>query len=334
MAARLPREPEGAERQAESASLVSELGSARRKREDVLRRVARIVRSQLAVAAPADAAALQRLAGRDGRVLVYSVAEGRTTLFLVPPLGAAVRAVDVKWPGAGAVTAASLAEKVAEHGRRVEAGRGTGRGVAREKREGVADGSSWSAGHALFQALVPREVWADIRNAGLVYVVADGALQRLAFESLPLDEGGAAIWLDEGPPVVYGPSGSALLWSRAQGDRQRSQGRLGEAVVLGDPLFTRDPAAPPARGVVVLGVADGGQAKRVGIEPGDVIDAYGGKEIAAVEALVAAIREASGEQAVTLWRGGERREVKGSASSSRGSRSRTRSGGCAAWTRS
>jgi tetratricopeptide (TPR) repeat protein len=309
IAARQPKESESTERQAELAPLMSELVSARRKRENVLRRIAWIVRSQLAVAAPADAAALQRLAGHDGRVLVYAVSENGATLFLAPPAGGAVRAFSMKWPGGGAVTAASLAEKVAEHGRRIEAGRDGGRGVAGVKPENAAD-ASWSAGHTLFQALVPQEVWTDIRKAGIVYVVADGALQRLAFESLPVDEGGGAFWLDAGPPVAYGPSGSALLWSRAQGDRQRSQGRLDEAVVLGDPMFKRDAGVPPGQGVVVLTVADDGQAKRVGIEPGDVIVAYGGKEIAGAEALVAETKEARGEQTVALWRAGERREVK------------------------
>jgi hypothetical protein len=293
-----PTGQENEERKAQVRKASDELAAARRAEQAVLRRMAQLVRAQLRVAQPADAAALQRLAGRDGRVLVYAVSEGGTVLFDVPPRGTAIRALDLAWPDGSAVTARSLAEKVEAHGRWIGAGRGDARGVVVPQSER----GSPDAGRALFAALVPS--WEDVQKAKVVYVVAGGALQRLAFESLPVRDG---FWIDAGPAVVYGPSGSALLWSREQGDRQRSQGRLGEVVVLGDAVFARE--GPPERGVVVVGVTDGGQAKRVGIAAGDVIVAYDGKEIASLEALGPAIQAASDEVTVTLWRAGERREV-------------------------
>lgn len=294
---------------AEIAKLNAELASARRAREEVLRRRAQLVRSRIAVAAPADVAALQGLAGTDGRVLVYSVSEEGTTLFLVPPAGAAVRAVDLVWPGGAAVTAGSLAARVAEHGTRIQRGRGA--------QAGEEKATSWTAGHALFRALVPEPMWTDLRTAKVVYVVADGALQRLPLETLPVDESASAFWIDAGPPLVYGASGSALLWSRERGDRQRSQGRLDEAVVLGDPIFTREAVTPPAHGVVVVRVADEGQARGAGIEPGDVVLAYDKREVEDYEALSRAMKEAredrsrpSKDTTLSVWRAGERREVK------------------------
>jgi tetratricopeptide (TPR) repeat protein len=290
---------------AEIARVNAELASARRAREEVLRRRAQIVRSRIAIAAPADVAALQGLAGADGCVLVYSVSEEGTTLFLVPPAGGAIRAMDLAWSDGGPVTADSLAAKVAEHGARIQAGR-----------EGPG-GSSWSAGHALFRALVPGPVWSDILKARVVYAVPDGALHRLPLEALPVDDKGTAFWIDVGPSVAYGASGSALVWSRDRGDRQRSQGRLDEAVVLGDPVFARDAIAPPAHGVVVLGLAEQGQARAAGIEPGDVILGYDAKEIDGYDALIRAMKEAredagrpSPDTLLAVWRAGERRDVK------------------------
>ncbi len=235
LAALRPTGQEPEERQAAICKASAELAAARGAEQEALRRRSRLIGAQLRAAAPADAAALQRLAGPDGRVLVYSVGEEATTLFVVPPPGSSIRAMDLLWPDGARVTAKRLAQRVEEHARRIDVGREGGRGIAAPEKRG----GSWGAGHGLFRSLVPGDIWTDLRKAKIVHVVADGALQRLAFESLPIDEGGTAFWIDHGPPLVYGPSGSALLWSREQGDRQRSQGRLGEVVVLGDPVFAR-----------------------------------------------------------------------------------------------
>jgi tetratricopeptide (TPR) repeat protein len=297
--------PGSEERREEARKLTAGLAAARRAQQEALRQRAHLIRDEFAAARPADAAALQRLAGADGRVLEYAVSEEESTLFVVPPEGSAIRAFRLAWRDGTAVTSKSLAEKVEAYGARMRAGGGEARGWFEEE----AKGGGGVSGSELFEVLVPAEVREDVLRAKVVYVVADGALNRLPFETLVVAPG--TFWLEGGPPLVYGASGSALLWSRERRDKQIAEGRLDGAVVVGDPVF-RPAVEPPATGILVTGVAPEGQASRLGMQAGDVILAYDGKEIADIKALseARAAVEGSGRQiALAVWRAGERKDL-------------------------
>ena len=105
-------------------------------------------------------------------------------------------------------------------------------------------------GHILFRSLVPDEVWSRIRKSKLVYVIRDGSLNRLPFETLIVRQPTTSssvkervYWIDEGPPIVYGPSIAVLQNRREARDRQlnRAGDETPEKIVaLGDPQFSSD----------------------------------------------------------------------------------------------
>jgi hypothetical protein len=214
------------------------LKQASRRRDTVLREHAQLVQKHVRVARPADAESLQLLAGERGRVLVYSVTEQGTILFHVPPPGAAIKSYTL------AVTAEDLADKVGRYAAQVRAKEGLARGIAPSSK---ARASMGAGGHALFRALVPAEVWRDVKKARIVYVVADRALHGLAFETLVVDPQKRRFWLDEGPPIAYGSSGSALLWSRERRNEQARQPRLEGFVAIGDPVYGAGTAVARSR---------------------------------------------------------------------------------------
>jgi CHAT domain-containing protein len=76
-------------------------------------------------------------------------------------------------------------------------------------------------------------------------VVPHGPLHRLPFEAL--DVGGDRAWLDAGPPVVYGPSGSVLQWCRKRRDAQRGASPRYEVVAVGDADFASLQPLPGSR---------------------------------------------------------------------------------------
>jgi len=99
-----------------------------------------------------------------------------------------------------------------------------------------------SASHELFAALLPTEVWAEVKAARRVVVLPDGPLNGIPMEALVVEPsaswGAARTLLDEGPPLVYVPSGSLLVDRAAIRDGQLARGPAGiSALVLADPSF-------------------------------------------------------------------------------------------------
>ena len=138
-------------------------------------------------------------------------------------------------------------------------------------------------------------------------------LQRLPFEALVVKGvGTATYWLDEGPAVAYGSSGTVLLGRREaraqQGERRVRGSRLARvAVVLGDPVYERgEPGRQPLprRGLRVVAVPEGSLAQRLGIAPEAVITGYGGKEVGSVEEFDRVLQEL-----FMLERGGQLKEA-------------------------
>jgi hypothetical protein len=101
--------------------------------------------------------------------------------------------------------------------------------------------------------------------------------------------------------------------------RQQSETGVPSAVVLGNPVFDRDPLPEPdypQKGVLLVKVAPGSSAAKAGLARGDVLLKYGGKELASADSLgpaIAAVNEAvqSGQREpdepveVTYWRDGK-----------------------------
>lgn len=70
-----------------------------------------------------------------------------------------------------------------------------------------------------------------------VFLVADGALHRLPFESLFLDADGNKVVLDEAPSFVYGSSATIMLGDRGKPIERSPGGPM--LVALGDASFSR-----------------------------------------------------------------------------------------------
>jgi tetratricopeptide (TPR) repeat protein len=292
-------------------------------RREALRDRARLVRDQLPLPWPADPAALQRLLGEGERLLAYTLTTRGGVAVLVPPAGEEIRAfpLDLTYEDAGKAVDGRVKDLV-EQGRRV---RGLGLDPRGPTRPSRAPPAANRAAHELFRKLFPEEVWKEIRSARVLYLVPHGPLHRLPFEALVTTPGREPrFWLDEGPPIAYASSGSALLWARERREQQLRRRPRAEAVLLGDPAFSR-PAGekegpePPERGVLLLEVGAGSPAAKAGLTPGDVLVAYDGTPLENDKALRRETYEAEvawedGDRdedtvAVRYWRDGEEKET-------------------------
>jgi len=214
--------------------------------QETLRRATRergrIVRNLVPEGAPAEPAALQRMLGERERILSYLVDSAGSVLIVVPPSGA-VRGYALRDARGRDHTETSLAEGIEAHLQAMAGAEGTVRGVAAPPRAG--EGEAGAVSGRLFRALVPPEVWEEIRDLDRVYLVPNGPLHRLPFETL--DVGGGATWLEKGPPIAYEPSGSVLLWCRRRRDEQRGTRPSLPLLALGDCRFDGFPPLPGTR---------------------------------------------------------------------------------------
>jgi len=141
-------------------------------------------------------------------------------------------------------------------------------------------------GYQLFRQLMPDQIWREIQDDQLVYVVPDAAMSGLPLEMLIVQkpQGPQAkenvYWLDKGPLLCYGPSAAALLELRRQEPERGQKSYAHQAVLLGDPILQRNSAdqphlPPPLSGAMVTGVQAGSSAEVIGLRNGAVIVAYG-----------------------------------------------------------
>jgi CHAT domain-containing protein len=120
---------------------------------------------------------------------------------------------------------------------------GQSRGIARvtEGEDETVRSSADARLEALFETLVPADVWPLLRDASEVLVVPDGALHRVPFEGLVVGrapDGRPRYWLDDGPVVRYSPSvTTAYNLGRSGADRGASSSS--SAVVVANPAFER-----------------------------------------------------------------------------------------------
>jgi len=169
---------------------------------------------------------------RPGEALVaYDVGATESVIVVVWPEGR-VEGTSLKWPDGKPVTGDSLQEAVREFFYEIS---------REDTPEDVAEAAYGP--EELRAAVLPNELWQRLKVCSRLYLVADGPLHQVPFESLFLEDSGAAIVIDEAPPLVYGPSATVLLHPRVRASRPLPANRL-ELLALGDPQFSREGAAP------------------------------------------------------------------------------------------
>jgi CHAT domain-containing protein/tetratricopeptide (TPR) repeat protein len=175
-------------------------------------------------------------------LLVYHVGSESSVLFVVEG-AAAPRAFSLTVATtesarlgvpAGALTRAILAQLLTGYD---ASGKPAGLGILRQLATPLEASAPASVGararesahdrlHALFEVLMPSEVWSLIRTARQVTIVPDGPLAALPFEALVVarGKGDASFWLDDGPVVRYAPSIAVLdALASASSDRATSR---------------------------------------------------------------------------------------------------------------
>jgi CHAT domain-containing protein/tetratricopeptide (TPR) repeat protein len=213
-----------------------------------IRNASRLWRGKVGLGDVVGLADVQReLVPRRGLVLYYSVGAEGSFLFVIPPAGGAAKAFPLSVPesaaavfgvGPGALTRSSLRQILAP------SAAGGRRGLLAQLAEPPRPASQASldaALHALFEALVPPEVWARVRAAAEVVVVPDDLVHRVPLEALVVKvagaEGSSRYWLDEGPAVRYEASATVahvLALRKAPGREVRA------IVSVSDPIFDRE----------------------------------------------------------------------------------------------
>ena len=220
----------------------------------------------------------------DGLLLIYEVGDSASHVFVVPPEGEELEVVSLD------VTSESLDELVP-------------RGAIR-----TADGLSGLS--TLRGALFPDGLWDRVQGAGEVIVIPDGALHRLPFEALVVSGDGedARYWLDDGPPLRYAASATALY------NVERRSASAGSGVLsVSDPTFRlqdilsgaqdREPVIKARADVVRAGFERaGGTLDRLPYtaeETETIRSAFGSEGVVALQDLDATeqnVREAVGER--------------------------------------
>jgi tetratricopeptide (TPR) repeat protein len=298
-----------AERGERIAALEQQVSKARRRIDMARRVIYNVVRTALDLDAK-SAVELQDLVGQKQRLLIYSVTDRVIRLWIVPPLGndQSIRVFDLQSP-----------DNQKEPLRRSDLQQAVERFVDGMLQEAGVKRGEFNAnehvalGKRLFDSLIPEGIWEEIRQLEFVYLVPDDALHRLPFETLIVDQTeqknnrarnrarSRRYWLDEGPPIVYGPSATVLLNRRKAREDQLERGPpMGKAVLLGDPIYHRakERQVPiPEQGVAVVGVEAESKAANLGIRAGAVITEYAGQSIPNLDAFLKITKDFAAEQA-------------------------------------
>lgn len=161
-------------------------------------------------------------------LLVYDIGPRDSVLLTVTPSGI-VEGHFLVWPDGKPVTQETLNVSVAEFFEE----------ISRETSE--ANNSTTQVEvhdpEELARAILPDKVRTLLGKSQKAFLVADGALHRLPFESLFLDADGDKVLLDEAPAFVYGSSATIMLSER---DEQTNRPKHGtDLVALGDAKFSR-----------------------------------------------------------------------------------------------
>jgi len=258
------------------AELLGQLKASRNELDAVRLKLDKFIRDSVMGGDYADAGRLQAFLSGSQRLVVYHInaATDSTWLFVIPPKGSSIRSYRLKLPSGESVGSSFLTSVIRNHlaeecglGEPVLDRTGLTRNLVpglkarddpHEARHAPLKEAGAGGGPTLFELLVPDEIRNEIMAAEVIYVIPDGLLHRLPFETLVLRRGSDAAtrryWLDDGPPVVYCPSGTVLL-DRVERHREQRKNLGGrprhEVVALGDPIFQRSkPYGPQGTGGV------------------------------------------------------------------------------------
>ncbi|MBI3817422.1 MAG: CHAT domain-containing protein [Planctomycetes bacterium] len=257
-------------RKQEMSRLAEELGITCRASNDAIQRRAQIIREYARLAADANlyklvasarAEEVQATLQTDELVLAYNFSYKESYCIFVPPAGGAILAFELHWKDGAIVTGPDLKSLVSAYITLIKE-------AAREKREAPSDlavatnrglpegtppraipGKASDRGAALFEGLIPEEIWKEIKNCKRVYVVPDGPLHLLPMESLITKRADkladCEYWLDSGPPIVYVPSGSVLKVLKERHDAQKKELLPFDMLAMGDPVLPKAAASRP-----------------------------------------------------------------------------------------
>lgn len=304
-------DPTASARRAEAQARLRALSS---ERAELTQFVTEVVR-------PIDVATLRRALEPGEALLGYFLGRKASFACLAEGLGGRVRWFELRGGDGRPLSAEQVASDTRTVLDAIAGPLAPSRGVAVEDSR---DGSSElgdEASHALFERLVPPALWEAVRERALVYLLPHGELHRLPFEALVVSPGADAshtrYWLDEGPPLAYQESGSALVWSLARRAEQRRRPSLDLALIVAAPEYESPGSEPGASSSVnaalrIARVARGSPAARAGLQAGDVLLEYGGRELHGPEDLARLWREPAPESGTTpelrfLRAGGEQR---------------------------
>jgi CHAT domain-containing protein/tetratricopeptide (TPR) repeat protein len=192
-------------------------------------------------------------------LLMYTITDRDAVVIVIPPAGQAISAViltdtDGKTPLSGIRLIRPIwayQQAIISHGQSFTRGaRLVNENPATRPTDHMAQD-----GYDLFRRLMPAEVWQEIKDDDLVFVVPDWEMNGLPLETLIVrkpqkpDAKNNQYWLDEGPAICYGPSAAALLKLGRQQAGHPAKAFVHQAVLLGDPVLQRDasdsPGPPP-----------------------------------------------------------------------------------------
>ena len=172
------------------------------------------------------------------RSRVYALLAGRLRVY---ELSVAPQQAQTLELGAGPLTAAALDSAILRDAGALGSLE-TARGVtgARPIGEAATKPGESSRLHALFELLIPAELWQQVSKLEQCIVVPDAALHRLPLETLILRDAAQPVyWLDEGPILRYASS-IASLRAQTQASRQQPEHTL-RLLSLADPNFAQAP---------------------------------------------------------------------------------------------
>ena len=182
---------------------------------------------------PMGLAAVAELLQPEERLLVYDIGESDSFVFVLRGGSEApdMRILELRWPDGSSVGAAPLRKRVQQA---VE--------VAARQTRSSADAQPDL--RALAGALLPATLRGELEACARVLLVPDGSLNQLPFELLPFDLAGEQLWLERGPPILYGPSATVLASMRSSaglpdGESARDSASRTQLVAVCDPIFER-----------------------------------------------------------------------------------------------
>ena len=239
-------------------------------------------------------------------LLAFDVA-ARSSLLIVVTSESGVTVRELVWPDQSRVTEESLASEVSS----VLLSLG---GDGSMRPAGMSDREARTAAD-LLNTLIPLPIRARIASATRVFIIPGGPLHQLPFGALLSIPSGKQRWIDEAPPIVYGPSGTVIMTKRKWA-RERKPGRMqsGSTALLavGDPVFTRPgrtvaeasatpnegtPSPEPEHGVLLAEVTADSNAAASGLRAGDVLLSYDQTKLQTPADLGPAIQAAAARRA-------------------------------------